>query len=63
MAILGALPCLHGGGKNTTVQPVFISDLAKAISMVAKEEACRAQTFEFVGFVIIANFTSYSHLN
>jgi len=49
MAILGALPCLHGGGKNTTVQPVFISDLAKAISTIAKEEACRGQTFEFVG--------------
>ena len=53
MAILGALPCLHGGGKNTTVQPVFISDLAKAISTIAKEEACRGQTFEFVGFVLV----------
>lgn len=49
LAVLGALPCLHGAGHDTIVQPVFISDLAKACAMIANEDASRGQIFEFVG--------------
>jgi len=49
LAVLGALPLLYDGGVNTVVQPVHLSDLAKAVAIVAREPSCNGQIFEFIG--------------
>lgn len=49
LGILGAIPCLHGGGRSTTIQPVYVSDLAKAMTIIVKEPGLTGETFEFVG--------------
>jgi len=49
LSFLGAMPALYEGGCDTIVQPVFISDLAKAIARVANHPDAHGQIFEFVG--------------
>jgi len=55
LAVLGALPCLHGGGHDTIIQPLCVSDFAKAMTEIAQHPDVRGQTFELAGSVHVCN--------